>query len=156
MREICLTRGISTLVDDQDFDWLNQWKWHTKVGKNSFYATRTIADGGRRITIWMHRLITGVTDKNTFCDHIDGNGLNNQRSNLRICNRQENNRNAKARIGKSAFKGVDIHNGKYRVRIKDGCRSIHIGYYSDERLAAIAYNEAATKLHGEFARLNTV
>lgn len=155
MKEIQLTKGNVALVDDADYEWLNQWKWQTKTGKNTLYATRTITiHNGKRITIWMHRLILGLTDPKTFGDHEDGNGLNNQRYNIRECTRRENNRNR--RPEKGSLKGVDIHNNLYRARINNGHRSVHLGYFRDEISAAKAYNEAALEFHGKFAKLNEI
>ncbi len=87
-------------------------------------------------------------------DHEDGNGWNNQRFNLRIVTNQQNTFNQRPRIGLSNFKGVCLIEGKWAARIQAGGNRIYLGYYDDERDAAIAYDEAARMFHGQYAFLN--
>lgn len=162
MKEIRLTQGQVALVDDADYDWLNQWKWyaHKNPKSNSFYAVRNVYESGRHLSVKMHRLILGLTDPKIFCDHENGNGLDNQRHNIRVSTYQENMRNKPSyKNGTSRFKGVSFkaQHKKWVAQIQvDGKKVVHIGYFSDEESAAVAYNKAAIKHYGEFARLNTV
>lgn len=157
MKEIMLNKGYVVQVDDADFDWLNQWKWWAKKGRHTLYATRKEWIGADRVNISMHRQILGLTSPKDFSDHIDGNGLNNQRANLRKCTCAQNNMNAgRKAIGSSVYKGVSISNNRkgWVARIGVSGKIKRIGKFDTEELAAAAYNEAAKKYHGEFARLN--
>lgn len=105
MKTIPLTRGKYALVDDGDFEYLNQWKWHAQFIKGIWYACRgvrqpKIAIGipGKVVRILMHRVITGATGRWEIVDHIDHDGLNNQRHNLRIVTNSQNLRNRKPKI----------------------------------------------------------
>src|SRR3990167_10308366 len=110
MKEIKLTQGKITLVDDEDFEYINQWKWHVIKNKKQthFYAQRS--ENGKSIR--MHRVIM-KTPHNKDVDHIDHNGLNNQKNNLRNCTTQENIRN-RTSYGKSSYLGVSTHLAKYK------------------------------------------
>lgn len=157
MKEIKLTKGKIALVDDEDYEFLMQWKWSVTKGRYTFYAERVAPIDGRQKKISMHRLILGLTDPNIEGDHIDHNGLNNQRSNLRAatCSQQSyNRRNRKNSLSK--YKGVCFHKAqkKWVSRISVPNKRIHLGYFDTELEAAFAYNNAAKKLHGDFAFLN--
>jgi hypothetical protein len=159
MKEIKLTQGKVALVDDADYEWLNQWKWHANISRNTFYAKRAVWISGEKkyIHIKMHRLILGLTDPLVLADHKDGNGLNNQRENLRSCTEHENRKNRSSYIGsKSKYKGVSLSppSPNWRATITINGRMKHLGYFAKEEDAALAYNEAAANHHGEFARLN--
>ena len=104
----------------------------------------------------MHQLLVKAP-KGMETDHIDGNGLNNQKRNLRVCSHAENCRNLKTRCdSKTGVRGVDFHRktNKYRARITRSYVVHIIGMFATLKEAKEAYNEAATKLHGQFARLN--
>lgn len=150
MKEIPLTQGKVAIVDDEDFEWLSQWRWYFKGG----YACRS----DKRLTIRMHRLIL-ATQEGDFCDHVDGDRLNNQKSNLRLCTFAENMFNKGAyRTNTSGFKGVvwEKESQKWAARIALNKKRITIGRFHTKEQAALAYNEAALKYHGAFAHLNTV
>ncbi len=148
MKKITLTQGKFALVDDSDFEWLNQWKWYCQKDKNRFYVRRSV---GKKC-ILMHRLIMGSPKE---VDHRNGNGLDNQRKNLRACLNVENHFNkSKHKIGQSKFKGVGKPNKKYRARIRFKGKFIHLGYFNLEKEAAKAYDIAAIKYFGDFAHLN--
>lgn len=159
MKEIKLTKGKSALVDDEDFDELNKYKWHFKTDG---YAARNFRlYRGKRTTIRMHQFIL-VPPTGMVTDHKDRNKLNNQKSNLRICTRSQNGMNRKKNInGVSKFKGVSPSiKGKYKYYIS----TIFVNgktiwgafpYTSDGEIAAAKhYNEMANKHFGEFAHLN--
>jgi hypothetical protein len=155
MREIQLTQGEVALVDDEDYEYLNQWKWYLK-NKYVRYAVRSV--GNKKIQ--MHRVIMNTPD-GVQVDHRDHNGLNNQRSNLRNCTVSENNRNSVA-FGRSKYKGVYFHvttvgGKKYKyiraaIRVED--KLINLGTFKTEEDAARARDIATKKYHGEFANLN--
>lgn len=159
MKEICLTRGKVALVDNEDYEYINQWKWKAdepgKTGK--FYASRTYKLNKKNKYISMHRVILNLHDSKIFVDHIDRNGLNNQKYNLREATPLQNacNRTKSANLT-SKFMGVNFKKdrNKFRAGIKNQKKSIHLGYFENEIDAAKAYNEAAIKIHGSFASLN--
>ena len=156
MKKIPLTQGKFALVDDEDFEMVNRFKWYAVKGRHTFYAIHGIptVDGKHR-QIKMHRLLLN-TPLGMHTDHKNGNGLDNRRGNIRTCTPCENKRNSRKQINNTTgFKGVCIHHGKYIVAaIKHRGRRIHLGTFSSIRSAARAYDVAAQKLHGEFARLN--
>lgn len=157
MKQIPLTRGKFAIVDDEDFDWLSQWKWYARKSRNTFYAERHISrENDKRITIRMHREVCG-TPPRMETDHRDGDGLNNCRSNLRVATQSQNNANQrKLRSASSKYKGVwrDGVRRKWEARIRVNYRKIFLGYFEGEEEAAKAYDKAAQKFFGEFARLN--
>lgn len=153
MKVILTNRGDKVLVDDADFDFLSGIKWCSSKRKDTSYAHSNKAP-----RIYMHRLLLKVTDKTLFVDHIDGNGLNNQRSNLRTCTGSQNNAN-RVRTQKntsSKFLGVYFYKkaSKWKVAVKKNGIQYYGGMFSDEITAAKAYDSLAKKIHGEFANPN--
>ena len=92
MKEIKLSRGMVAIVGDSDFDSLSKYKWHALNAGSGFYAARSVRIPNRKMVL-MHRQIMGLCDSHIQVDHIDGDGLNNLRSNLRCCKNAENSRN---------------------------------------------------------------
>lgn len=161
MQKIPLTRGKFAMVDDEDYDFLNQWKWNAHRGANTFYATRGvwIKERKKMKEVAMHRVILGLTDSKIHVDHKDHNGLNNQKENIRRATPSQNCANIKPKEGKtSKFLGVSkrTDNGKWKAEIRKNNIGYRLGTFNNEVDAAKAYNEAAKKLHGEFANLNTI
>jgi len=159
-RRIPLTQGKYAIVDVGDFEGLSKYKWHVVYGRYTFYAERVIRVGveKQRVAIKMHREIIDVC-AGKFVDHINHNGLDNRRANLRPATRTENNRNrrkGKKRTFGSKYKGVTWYkNGKlWAVRIRVICKSKFMGSFKNEIEAAKVYDGAAKKYHGEFASLN--
>lgn len=164
MKFIPLTQGKFALVDDEDYEQLSQYKWCAVKDHNTYYAVRGVYLGmqekrQKQTTIRMHREILQVpTDKET--DHKDGNGLNNQKSNLRVCNRLQNRWNSFSQSNStSKFKGVSWFGwGKRKKRwvaeIMYKARRIHLGYFISEKQAARAYDQAAIQYYGQFAYTN--
>jgi hypothetical protein len=130
------------LVDAEDAPLVSQYRWRLNVGYAYVYGLGS-----------MQRLLM-KPPKGKTVDHIDGDRLNNQRYNLRICTHAENMRNRNSATGASRFKGVWLCKGSWRARIGVDGRYIGLGSFASERKAAKAYDKAALELHGEFARTN--
>ena len=162
MKEIKLSKGFVALVDDDDFEYLNQWKWHVFKSGSGFRAVRNKprgTNGGKQGAIYMHRVVLKVTDPKISVDHKDHNTLNNQKENLRKATHSQNMANRTPHKGStSIYLGVNFcgQHKKWRCQIYKNGRKIFMGYFVDEKDAALAYNKEAIKLHGEFANLNIV
>lgn len=160
MKEIQLTQGKVALVDDEDFERVNLFKWHALKKDNNYYASRHIPIGKTRKTTFIHQLVMNVdilSKEDIEIDHIDGNGLNNQKYNLRACTHSQNLMNSKKRINSSSkYKGVGWHKlrKKYRARIRLNGIQYHLGLFDSDIDAAKAYDNKAKELFGEFAKLN--
>lgn len=157
-KKIPLTQGFVAIVDAADYEWLSQWNWAILKRGPLLYAKRNawLGDGKRR-SVQMHRLVLGLTDPSIHIDHIDGNGLNNTRGNLRICTQQENMRNRRLNSNStSGYKGVSWYKdrAKWHAQIVVNGKYHHLGHFITAEEAARAYDAAAIELHGEFARLN--
>ena len=161
-KRIALTQGECALVDDADYEWLNQHKWHYLSGRYTGYAARHISIAGKsrqRVTL-MHRLILN-TPPGMDTDHVNGDGCDNRRCNLRISTRSQNIANGgkyKCESATSRYRGVCWHRAtrKWRAQIKVKGKMIHIGLFTDEQKAAAAYNTAALKYFREFAKPNVI
>ena len=142
------------MVDDDDYDFLIQYKWYgvQQRGENWYAILSSSRYGASR----MHRLITNV-QKGQVVDHIDHNGLNNQKNNLRVCTMSENCKNTSSRKDStSKYLGVSFHKmtKKWQASVYNNQTQIYIGLFKNEIDAAKAYNESAKKYHGEFANIN--
>ena len=157
-KSISLTRGKSTIVDDGDFEWLNQFKWYAVKAGKTFYAVRAVRVGLKQKKVFMHRFILGLDfGDQRQGDHINMDGLDNRRSNLRIATHAQNQRNGRKQANnKSGYKGVSWSNerGKWYAKIKVNGKKKHLGYFDDPEEAGRAYDYAARELHGEFANTN--
>lgn len=177
MKLIPLTQDKFAMVDDADFDWLSSIKWWLKTEdkkKGKYYAQRGITNNanGKPSSRTMHREIMGVTDPSIIVDHKDRNGLNNQRSNLRFATPFQSSIN-KSTTSASGYMGVYINNWNRKYTRKDGSighyfgtnwraqikpfpnsKTLNLGTFSIKEDAAMAYDEAARKYHGEFAYQN--
>ncbi len=156
MREIPLSRGLVAYVDDADYEWLSLVNWHAHVDG---YAVRNVTSpDGKRTLQLMHRVILGIPNGDKTCvDHINLNRSDNQRSNLRSCNRSDNGANRRAlRSNSSGYKGVSWHkhSGKYVAKIRKNGVVKTLGYFTDPAQASERYNTAADEIHGSFARSN--
>lgn len=150
------------MVDDADYEALLNYSWiHHKNGNTAYASTRFYGPNDMYFSIDMHRAIMGVTDPKILVDHADGNGLNNQRSNLRICNRSQNAANhnyTKKEWTTSKHFGVSWmpKAKRWRAYTTKNKKQISLGLYLREEDAAKAYNDGAIKYHGEFAKLNVI
>lgn len=164
MAEITLNDGQIALVDDADYDLVAGRSWCSMKHKNAhtWYAVTTwVKPCGKRTTMMMHRLVMSA-GPGTRIDHVNGNGLDNRRSNLRFCTHMQNIQNIGPRPKTAAihsrFKGVRFESRSKRnpwlASIKANRVTFDLGCYPTEEAAAKAYDMAARKLHGEFARLN--
>ena len=155
-KRIKLTQGKYAIVDDDMFDYLNQWKWYY----SKFPNRRTVAawiKGNYQQPIYMHRQIMSCPP-GLIVDHRNHNGLDNQRRNLRICTNAENIQNQRIHKGKktSKYKGVIWARQKQKWRADIQCLTVRhfIGLYKTEIQATKAYDARAKKLFGEYAYLN--
>ena len=152
-------KGHYTLVDDEDYEWLSQWRWSTT--SNGYVRRAGLKCEGSfwRRHIRMHRQIMGVMSVKTHVDHINHNPLDNRRCNLRVCTAAQNQANEKLSVNSvSGYKGVCWHRvaGKWRATIHVNKKSIHLGLFVNKTDAVCAYNKAAKKHFGVFALLNEV
>jgi len=154
MKTIGLTCSKVAIVDDDTFDYLNQWKWQYD---GHGYASRRETIGYKKSkTVLMHREIIG-TPKGMETDHINGNGLDNRKSNLRICTTSQNGMNRDKQLNNtSGYKGVrfDKRGGKWQAYIRFDHKFVHLGLFIDAKEAAKAYDIAALRLFGKFAKTN--
>jgi len=143
------------MVDDEDYDYLMQWNWSVSNQQNkSIYAVKGgYANGKNENKIRMHRLILGITDSEILVDHKDGNGLNNQRSNIRVATRSQNNSNRRP-YGVFKYLGVYFNHGKWVGYVTVDRKRIYTDRFENEDDAARARDILAKKMQGEFANLN--
>ena len=155
MKEIKLIHGKVALVDDEDFERLSLFKWCADRKRSTYYAIRNILYlDNKQTTISMHREILNAPPAMQV-DHINGNGLDNQRNNLRLCTHQQNcfNKNAQ-KNNKLGIKGVrrraDLK--KFQAQIQINGKAIHLGYFNVLGDADSAYRKAEERYFGEFAK----
>jgi len=150
VRYIALTRGLHAAVSARDYERLKQHRWYASPsGGGKLYARRNT----RRGTILMHREIM-QPPPGMVVDHIDGNGLNNHRRNLRNCTPRQNEYNKPPRGRRSRFKGVYPRGGKWYAILKHKGQTYYLGTFDDEAEAARARDRKAFELEGPFAYFN--
>ena len=152
LKQYLSCKGIT--VDEDDLPRILEvslyWNVLVRRGSTSVAYTTVATE-----VFYLHRLVTNAPP-HLMVDHIDGNGLNNKKTNLRLCNNQQNCMNQKPRGGRK-YKGISkLPSGKYRARVTIDGSHFNLGVFKTEQEAAIAYNEWAIKIYGEFARLNVV
>lgn len=156
-REVPLTKGYVAIVDDADYNEITRWKWSYSGG----YAVRKVQTERGTKSLGMHQQLMG-TPAGMVTDHINGDKLDNRRSNLRVCTYGQNTANRPAdRDNKhSPYKGVTLRKGRkanpWSAWITSGGRRQYLGVFPTAKQAARAYNAAAIEIHGEFAWLNDV
>ena len=153
-----LQDGMCALVDPEDHDRVAAQKWYAITRRSRGWVER-VASGATNL----HSFILGIeTDRHTYIDHKNRNPLDNRKANLRVCSPSQNKMNSRKprRVGgaSSRYKGVtwDKQHRKWRAKIHIDWATRYLGLFDDEDDAALAYNNAATVLFGEFARLNEV
>lgn len=155
MKTIALSQGKVALVSDEDYETLSQFNWYAYKDLRTYYAQRQVsAPDGQRTVIRMHHAICGKG-----ADHINGDGLDNRRENLRRCTHQQNTFNTRSRNDSTShYKGVSwkMEASKWVAQIQVNGKKKHLGYFVNEDDAARAYDDAALRYFGEFAHLNNV
>lgn len=153
-KKIWLTRGAVAIVDDADYDELMRYRWCLNA---QGYAVRGYRKNGVKHMVRMHRAVIGDACAGLEVDHINGDKLDNRRCNLRVATRSENAVNRDSQPHSSKYRGVRKTKGRsmWTARICVNRKDIHLGQYKTEREAAKAYDDAATKYFGGFARLNS-
>lgn len=152
-REVPLSQGLVALVDEADFaKVMAAGSWHAHFDGWTYYARRNVWRDGKCHTVRMHNFITGWS----YVDHVNGDGLDNRRANLRQATRGQNMANRRTpRTNRSGFKGVAKHrSGRWQARIWHERRMRSLGLFATPEDAARAYDAAAKELFGEFARPN--
>jgi len=156
-RRIRLSRGQYAIVDVEDFDKLNKYKWYAIPKRDTFYAKRYGVKNGRQTTIAMHQQIMGFPP-DCFIDHKNHNGLDNRKENLRIATPAQNACNTRkmSKPCSSKYKGVSYDSDKnlWRAYITYNGKRIYLGRFDNEADAAKAYDAAAKLYFGRFASLN--
>lgn len=154
MRAVPLTKGYVAIVDDEDYELVSTFKWYALTPK----ATDRIYAVSRRGFVYMHRLILGLHPGDPYVDHINRDGLDNRRANVRLATNSQNqaNNRPQSRPTASRFKGVTWHGRDklWHACIKVDQRKHHLGYSKSEEDMARAYDRAAVQYFGEYARLN--
>ncbi len=156
--KVPLTRGYTALVSEEDATAVLAYRWRAAcIRPGVVYAVRAVPSGlqrPRQRALYLHTFLTGFSRT----DHVDGDGLNNCRENLREATVAQNNYNRRAQLAVSSqYKGVSLNRGRgkrWKAGIKVNGKSRHLGYYDDEAAAARAYDKAARAEFGDFAALN--
>lgn len=161
--EILLTNGMKALVDAHRAKDLIRYTWTARRvrRKNRYvwYAVRTMHHNGEAVSIGMHQQIMGTWGTKQHIDHRDGDGLNNQDTNLRVATRSQNGGNRTKQPGTSSkYKGVSFYTRQslWCARVRRKGKTEYSSYHQDQEHAASAYNAAALRTFGEFAKLNTI
>ena len=158
-KEIELTNGMKALVDDEDYDNLLNYKWRCLKNGKTHYAIFGKRINGKYINIWMHRMIMNAKDRKSEVNHINHNGLDNRKENLRITTHDKVIIQSQVSDKKqSKYKGISYHKptNKWRARININGKTTYLGYYNNEIEAAKSYEKKAIELYGEYAHVTTL
>lgn len=150
--EIPLAHGQSAFIDNADEGAVRPYRWFLRKSQAGYHYAYGRLPGTRRL-VPLHRLLLDA-GLNEFVDHKNGNGLDNRRENLRLCSQSQNCANARKKPGLSKFKGVCKDPGGWRAQIVQNYKKYNLGTFPTQEAAALAYDEAARRLFGEFARCN--
>lgn len=153
MQQVKLTQGKVALVDDEDFERINQHKWYAQKREHTFYAVRKLSrENGKQERVYMHREVMSVP-KGVEIDHRFGDGLDNRKENLRRASRQQNACNQGLRKDNtSGLKGVSRFRSRWRADIRHGNKKIYLGLFATDAEASQAYATASQKFFGAFQR----
>jgi hypothetical protein len=161
MKLLPLTKDKFALVDDDDYYWLSQWNWFAVEIKNTWYARRSKKKGvlrsNEKYEIYLHRIVMRCSNIDFVIDHLDKNGLNNQKENLRICTKSENNKHTSSHKNSSSqYLGVsyDKNRNKWSANLMNNGKKILFKRYNTEIEAAKAYDITAKTQFGVYANLN--
>lgn len=150
-RRVPLNNGYTALVSDKDYDGLMLYTWTIHKRPAQTYAVTRVCG---ELT-YMHRFVLCPSD-NEWVDHINGNGLDNTRENIRVCSPSQNSYNrTKQKNNTSGYKGVSRCRDRWRAQIQNNGRQVFLGVFSTPKDAASAYNKAASAIAGTFAQSNT-
>jgi hypothetical protein len=150
---IPLTKGYEAIIDAADVVLISGFHWHSDVRNHTVYSSRNSTDGGTLRKVYLHNAIFGKLEDMQI-DHIDGNGLNNQRSNLRFATSSQNLQNTGSRKNnKSGLKGVSRKSGRFKwvAQIRANGKKIFLGHFDDPLIAHAAYLNASKNYHREFS-----
>lgn len=156
--QITLTHGLSTIIDDTDYDEISKNKYNAHEDRGRFYATRTSRLNGKKRLIYLHREIweihNGLIPVGKEIDHINGNNLDNRIDNLRLCEHSQNlcNKRQQSNNNSSRFKGVSWNKNAQKWEVHASHE--YLGLFANENEAALAYDKRAKEKFGEYARLN--
>lgn len=150
-----ISGGAVVLIDESDLTRVESFHWAVERNRHCLYARRSFRNAGRTCKVRMHRFLLDVTDSRIHVDHINGDGLDNRRSNLRLCSLSENVFNRAANLNNTTgFKGVCRKGDRWTARI--GKEGTYLGTFGTAEEAAAAYDQAASHRFGEYARPNLV
>lgn len=162
MQTIVLTKGKVAVIDDIDYESVSSFRWYARKNeRGNWYAATSMRIDGKRRQVHMHRFIYGADlIQKILVDHVNGDGLDNRRENLRAATHQQNTIHSKKRSGcyTSAFKGVHYsrtHN-RWVAKLYSKGRLVMKRRFKTEREAALEYNHKVIEIHGNYAVLNKV
>lgn len=149
------TNGYQFIISKEDADFVDSRSWFAQGRPGFMYVATSIKENGKYKIKYLHRLLFNLSDRKVFVDHINHNTLDNTRSNIRLSDSKNNQYNTKKKDGcSSKYKGVTFENNKWRARIRENGKKLHLGCFDSEEAAAQAYNEAALKIAREHALIN--
>lgn len=149
-----LTHGYEAVIDAADVQLVDAWTWCAHIKKHTVYATRTDCSGEKRRRVYMHRVILNAASE-SIVDHINSDGIDNRRANLRFATKLQNAQNTRLRKDNSSgYKGVYLHKpmNTWRARIRVDGKKRDLGYFKTPEEAHAAYCAASEKFHKEFGR----
>jgi len=148
--EIILTKGCTALVDSEDYPRVLKYSWYAVVKRNTTYAASRINGKVKKL----HQFLLGFPVSQI--DHVNGDGLDNRKTNLRLCSQGQNICGVRKKTNRSGFVGVSCvkSTGKFIAQISKEGKCWHLGTFKTAREAAVAYDQVAQQLYGSFARLN--
>jgi len=150
--EVPISKGMFARVSVGDFELVSQYSWHAaRNPAGNWYARAVKKSAGKRAQIWMHRLISGVADSSMVVDHIDRDGLNNVRENLRVCTKQQNAARRVSYRRPQASRGAVRQGNRWVARITVNGKSHYLGMFATAEQAGDAYHAAAKRFLGDFA-----